>query len=212
MRTDRSLLPPNARPLERALEAAGARIGAVPIAPEQLWDPMACPIELLPWLAWALSIDRWETSWSEPRKRQAVAVAIELQRHKGTPASIEAVLASFDELLRIVEWFETTPRGAPHTFEVILPIGGEGGERTTSAFAEAIVRDVIRYKPARSHFRLVQSLRGARGIGAIGAARALGFVRAEATAAHDPDAAWDRYLQTETGEPLRASQGGFLEE
>src|SRR5205085_11795608 len=116
-----TLLPPNSTRLERSLEGATARLGDVPAPIKELWNPATCPLELLPWLAWALSTDRWETHWTEAEKRAAVATAIEQQRKKGTPASIDQVLASFDELLKLTEWFEMSPQGEPHPFTVTLP-------------------------------------------------------------------------------------------
>jgi phage tail P2-like protein len=205
-----TLLPPNATALERAIEQAAARVENVPIPLSELWDPDACPIEFLPWLAWALSIDRWESHWTEARKRLEVKRAIALQRIKGTRATIEAVLASFDELLTVVEWFETSPRGLPHTFEVTLPLGAAGGERSTAAFAEAIVRDVTRFKPARSHFRLVQSLTSGATVFGFGAARAAGYGRFDTTCLHDPSPAWKDWLQTEDGEPIQTEDGALI--
>ncbi|MCF1457744.1 MAG: phage tail protein I, partial [Shewanella sp.] len=71
-----SLLPPHLSELERDLEAALARIEDVHIPIATLWDPWACPLDALPWLAWALSVDRWRTSWGENTKRQVVASSL----------------------------------------------------------------------------------------------------------------------------------------
>lgn len=79
-----TLLPPNAAALERALEAATARIGAVPVPVDRTWDPETCPAALLPWLAWALSVDEWDGDWTEERQRDAIAASIAIHRRKGT--------------------------------------------------------------------------------------------------------------------------------
>ena len=52
-----SLLPHNASPQERAIEAATARLADVPVPLRDLWNPETCPAELLPWLAWAFGVD-----------------------------------------------------------------------------------------------------------------------------------------------------------
>lgn len=83
-----SLLPPNRTASEAALEAASARLGAVETPIDQVWRPEACPAPLLPWLAWALSVDEWDAGWSEEAKRASIAAAIGLHRTKGTRASI----------------------------------------------------------------------------------------------------------------------------
>jgi phage tail P2-like protein len=215
MQTRPSILPNNATPLERALEQSTARVADVPTPIQELWNPATCPMELLPWLAWALSADRWDTDWSEDQKRQAVAQAIDLQRKKGTPAALDAVLASFDELLTMTEWHELNPRGVPHTFTITLPLvqkdGGFGGPRAQAAFTDAIIRDVIRTKPARSHFILYQALDAAAEIDVISAGRTAGFVRLDCDADTTIEPEWAGYLQTETGEPLQMADGTFLE-
>lgn len=202
-----TLLPPNATPLELALEAAGARISSVPIPLPDLWNPWTCPAELLPWLAWGLSVDRWESTWTEAEKRLEVARAIELQRRKGTPATVEAVLASFDPLLELVEWFEAQPRLEPHTFQIRLPLGDGGGARSSAAFVDRIVREVSRVKPLRSHLEFIQSLGAGAGLNLVGAARTAGFVRLDMAAVTEQPT----YLTTEGGEPLQAENGELLE-
>ncbi|MDO5606696.1 MAG: phage tail protein I [Paracoccus sp. (in: a-proteobacteria)] len=77
-----SLLPPNSTAAERAIEAATDRPVAVPVA--DLWSPERCPSALLPWLAWALSIDNWDADWSDEVKREVIAASVEVHRHKGT--------------------------------------------------------------------------------------------------------------------------------
>jgi phage tail P2-like protein len=211
-----SLLPPNASPLERALEAGTARLGDVdaPIAP--LWDPATMPIEQLPFLAWGLSVDAWDPDWSEAMKRRAVAESIALHRVKGTRASVEAVLARFDELIEVVEWHEASPERPPNTFDVLLsivtaPERAPGGTRSSAAFAEAIIRDVTKVKPLREHMTVVQSLRLQSTLCLFGTARLASYSRAEAGLDIDTSPAWDFYLQTEIGEPIQAEAGAILD-
>jgi phage tail P2-like protein len=202
-----SLLPPNTTALERGLEAAAVRISEVPIPVPQLWDPQICPAELLPWLAWGLSIDSWDPDWTEFQKRDATATAIEIQRRKGTPAAVEAVLARFDELLELVEWFEAQPPLEPHRFQIHLPLVLGGGDRSTAAFAERIVREVSRVKPLRSHLELIQSLEIRASLSIVGAARPAGFVRLVLDVITEDGS----FLTTEDGEPLQAESGDLLE-
>jgi phage tail P2-like protein len=205
-----SLLPPSATPLERALEQSMARIGDVPVPIEELWNTDTCPVEILPWLGWSLSIDRWEITWTEAQKRRAVASAIAMQRIKGTPASVKAVLATFDNLLEIVEWWQQSPRTAAHTFEVRLPMDGAGGARSTASFAEAVIAQVERVKPARSHFQLVQTLMTAGQIGLVSAARSATYLREDGIGTPDTSQPWTTFLQTEDGEPIQTEAGDFL--
>lgn len=215
MASDRSLLPPNATALERALASAGARVSDVPVDVTPLWDPATCPSDLLPWLAWALSIDRWSVAWSDAQRRDAIASAIERQRRKGTPQTMRATLARLDELLELVEWFEETPHAAPHTFTVRLPAfdadGTLGGERLSAATARAIVAEISAAKPVRSHFTFVQSLFLDAAFGPAAAAQATSWRRVEVAAIAPAVMPWAAYLQDENGEPLADDFGIFID-
>ena len=89
-RAERSLLPPNATPLERAMEAAMRQPIDIPI--RKLWSAADCPVELLPYLAWALGVEEWDSDWPDPVKRSAVADAFRIHREKGTLAGLKRVL------------------------------------------------------------------------------------------------------------------------
>lgn len=88
------LLPPNATALERALAGTMERISAVPVLVRQSWDPVNCPAALLPWLAWAFSVDEWDPAWAEADKRAVILAAYDLQRRKGTVGAIKRALAA----------------------------------------------------------------------------------------------------------------------
>lgn len=87
-----TLLPSNGTELERAIEAVIAAMLAIDVPIDRLWSPALCPAPVLPYLAWALSVDEWDVTWSEGRMREVVAAAIEIQRHKGTPWSVRRAL------------------------------------------------------------------------------------------------------------------------
>lgn len=165
------LLPPSATPLERAIADATARVGEVPAPLALLWDPATCPAAVLPWLAWGLSVDSWDPSWSYLVKRQAVAQSIDLHRRKGTRAAVDTVIARFDLALSVIEWWEATPRRDPHTFQVLV-----GGPATAGQLA-AIVREVSRVKPLREHFTIVQALRATASVGVAAFARLASYQR-----------------------------------
>lgn len=90
--TDRSLLPPSATALARAITESAAPLGALPVS--RLWDPWACPAAALPALAWALSVDEWDDAWPEEVKRQVCADALPTHARKGTVDSVRQVLRS----------------------------------------------------------------------------------------------------------------------
>lgn len=166
------LLPPNAAPGTRAISGALDRLSDVPVPLRQLWDPYTCPAELLPWLAWALSIDAWKSYWPDSVKRERVAQAIAIQRRKGTAQSVRAVVESFGGSVQLREWWQQTPAGTPHTFDLWLTLTGEGGTEATSQFVDDVIAEVTRTKPVRSHFTFTQGVSAVGRIGIAGVARA----------------------------------------
>lgn len=87
-----SLLPRNTTQLERSIEKVITEYDNPALVPE-MWNADTCPRNLLPWLAWAMSVDDWETDWSEEKKRHAIKESIEIHEHKGTPSAIYRALA-----------------------------------------------------------------------------------------------------------------------
>lgn len=57
-----------------------------------IWDPYACPAQLLPFLAWAMGITFWNNKWSETTKRDWIARQFEFKSLRGTQAGIEMAL------------------------------------------------------------------------------------------------------------------------
>ena len=208
-----SLLPPNVTELETELEAAAARLSDVPVAIRDLWSPDTCPAALLPFLGWGVSIDFWDSAWTEPEKRTAIAGAIEQQRRKGTPASLRAVLDRFDPLIEIVEWFEDRANLDPHEFRLELPLSADSEVDYDTAAISALVRDIAAVKPLRSHMLAVHRLKAQAQAGLLGAGRVAGAQRADMAADADAatDPVWATYLQTENGEPIEDEAGEYLE-
>lgn len=89
-RAPRSLLPPNATGLERAMERAIDRPVENPI--RSLWSANDCPAALLPYLAWALAVEDWDPGWPAAVKRAAILAAVRIHREKGTLAGLERLL------------------------------------------------------------------------------------------------------------------------
>jgi len=150
------------------LEAAIARLAEVPIPLRSLWNPDTCPADLLPWLAWALSVDSWKSYWSENVKRARIRSALEIQRRKGTAQSVRAVVEAFGGAAALREWWQYDPPGLPHTFDIVLTLSGRGGAPPTTEFVDDVIAEVSRTKPVRSHFTFTQGVQanGAAGMGA----------------------------------------------
>lgn len=144
-----TLLPPNATAAERAIEAAIARIGDVPVPIRALWNPSSCPVELLPYLAWAFSVDVWDASWPEYRQRAAIAASFDLHKHKGTRQAVENAVAAIGGSVVLREWFEQSPLGTPGTFQAVI---ATGGATVTAEFQNQIIDAIERSKPVSRHF------------------------------------------------------------
>ncbi|MFC5755103.1 phage tail protein I, partial [Actinomadura rugatobispora] len=87
-----SLLPPGSSALERRLAQACSGISDLNVPLRDLWNPWKCPAKFLPYLAWAFSVDRWEETWTETAKRQAVSDAFWIHQRKGTVAAVKRVI------------------------------------------------------------------------------------------------------------------------
>ena len=206
----RSILPPNTSEGEHAFEDA-LRMNVDLSDVGNLWNPESCPAAILPFLAWGLSISSWDSQWSEAEKRAAIADAIPFHRRKGTRAIVEEVLERFHPSLNLVEWWETSPNGLPHSFEIRAPAIDIPASFLNQETTLAIIRDVTSVKPVRSHFTFVQHLEAQAAAYLLGGTLPLAFGRFDCAAAHDDSADWATYLQSEFGEPLQTEGGAFLE-
>lgn len=124
---DPKILPPNSRPVERAIDAAGeARLQALAVDIRHLWNPVTCPVAWLPVLAWTLGVENWRSDWPEETKRAVIAATPRIKRLKGTVAAVrEAVQAVAGAApVRIIEWFRPGGSGVPLTAIVDIDVTG----------------------------------------------------------------------------------------
>lgn len=144
-----SVLPSNATKYERVLEKVCSQSFSLPVLINRLRNPSTCPQSVLPWLAYEFSVDEWNEDWGPEQKKQVVARAIAVHKKKGTRGALEDALGALGIGVRVVEWFETEPKGVPSTFdlEVQLPAGYKPNEATYQE-VEGIVNTA---KNCRSH-------------------------------------------------------------
>jgi hypothetical protein len=90
------VLPSNATSYERTLASQVDRLLSLDIPIRELWNPWTCPENLLPYLAWALSVDIWDSTWPLAKRRSVVANAIAHHKIKGTLQAIETYLGLID--------------------------------------------------------------------------------------------------------------------
>lgn len=141
-----ALLPSNSTPLERHLADATHRSMPVPIA--DLWRPQSCPTHLLPYLAWARSVDRWDPAWSDPAKRGVIASAFYVHQHKGTIGALRRVVEPLGYLIEVVEWWERVPVGLAGTFSLKVGVLNTG---ISDAMYQELERLIDDAKPLSRH-------------------------------------------------------------
>lgn len=141
-----SLLPPSAGAWMRHTETVTARLSAITVALRTLWTPTACPVELLPYLAWALSVDRWDKNWPAEKKIAAIQQSYWQHRRKGTRAAVRRVIESMGFSATFAEWFDTGDR--PGTFRLEVDVNDVGITEKTLAELDRMVADA---KPVSRH-------------------------------------------------------------
>lgn len=119
---DRPLLPGNATQLERLAAQALADIQRVPVPLRKLLNPDTCPTKLLPYLAWAFSVDRWDGAWPEAAKRAAISSAYFVHSRKGTIGALRRVVEPLGYLIEVREWWQQAPAGVPGTFSIVIGV------------------------------------------------------------------------------------------
>jgi phage tail P2-like protein len=208
-----NLLPPNSSKFERALDALeAATLAGMPMPVGDVWSPAQCPAALLPWLGWGLSIDIWDSDWSESEKRTAIASAIDDQRRKGTRAALRRALDRVDPLIDITEWFEDPANLEPYTFRLDLPDRNTSDIDYNEITISTLLRDIAVVKPLRAHVIASYRIYAQAQIGLVSAViwGGIGRLECEADTLAAEDPVWATYLQTENGEPLQDEAGAFL--
>ena len=160
------LLPGNATELERLAAQALAQIERVPVPLRDLWNPDACPVALLPYLAWAFSVDRWSQSWPESAKRNAIKAAYFIHSRKGTIGALRRVVEPLGYLIEVREWWEELPLGVPGTFRLLIGVLDTG---ITEAMYQELTWLIDDAKPLSRHLvglAIGLEVRGAPYIGA----------------------------------------------
>ena len=139
------LLPPNATPAERALSVAISPSYEVGI--KQLWNAQTCPVGILPWLAWALSVEVWDTGWTEAQKRTAIQNSISEHFKKGTSGYLRRALESLGYDVEINE-----RTGTAYVFRVSMKLydGSTAGGSVFEAAKAAVTAVALSQKNARS--------------------------------------------------------------
>lgn len=131
--------------------------------------------EMLDALAVQFDATNWKDSWSRELKVSALKTIIANKRKVGTMKAVRGAVQSLGGESQIVEWFNETPRGNPHTFKVYLLYGGND-----TNVSEDVIRAINLVKPARSHFMIIAIEEVKNDTISSGAMTAISYVRAVA--------------------------------
>ena len=138
---NKSILPPNATPLLKDWEAAtSSRLSALDGGVRYVNNPDLCSAHLLPWLAWAVSVDVWSDDWDAAQKRAVIRQSIQVHKQKGTLGALRRALAAFAYArIDIQEWFKYG--GDPFTFRVVIEfIAGGASVKNCEEIYETIMQ------------------------------------------------------------------------
>ncbi|MBV0395119.1 phage tail protein I [Klebsiella pneumoniae] len=149
--------------LEQRAAAACASIIDLSVPLRDLWNPWKCPVKFLPYLAWAFSVDRWEETWSETEKRQAVSDAFWIHQRKGTVAAVRRVIETLGYSMTLQEWWEVAdPTG---TFRLEIDLNDIGITESMIKELERIIGDAKPVSRHISQMTLGVSSHGAANVG-----------------------------------------------
>jgi len=121
-----------------------------PIVIADLINPDKCPVHLLPYLAWAFSVDKWDENWSEEVKRIAIKQSFFIHKRKGTINAVRRVVEPIGYLIELKEWFNVEPMGEPGTFSLTIEVPETGLNEQTYNELVRLVNDV---KPVSRHLK-----------------------------------------------------------
>ncbi|WP_181952362.1 phage tail protein I [Yersinia canariae] len=144
--SDNRLLPVGSSVPEVATAMAAAEITRVPVPLRTLWDPQRCPVALLPYLAWALSVDRWDFNWPETTKRHVIASSFFIHQHKGTISALRRAVEPLGYLIEVKEWWQLNEE--PGTFHLVIGVLDSGITDEMYQVLELLINDA---KPASRH-------------------------------------------------------------
>ncbi|WP_272681129.1 phage tail protein I [Providencia sp. PROV129] len=159
------LLPVGSSPLELAAAESLAQIERVPIPIRKLWNPDLCPVHLLPYLAWAFSVDRWDKDWAESAKRNAIKAAMFIHKHKGTIGALRRAVAPIGTLINVDEWFEDDSEVG--TFKLDIALKETGINEETHIELTNIINDTKPVSRKLSNITMHLETEGVINVGAL---------------------------------------------
>ncbi|MGO2147504.1 phage tail protein I [Halomonas sp.] len=185
------LLPPNRTALESRLAASHPL--ALPVPLRTLWNPATCPVQHLPFLAWAFSVEQWHETWPESVKRRVISNSAELHRIKGTRPAVELAMESLGVSVELTEWYEASPPLPRGTFSAVLYVNENLTPEAPTLLSDMLYtqlrRAIDNAKNTRSHYEFKVGARLRSSVGVSSALKSAAVRHDAATAVTPPLAA-----------------------
>ncbi len=129
-------------------------------------------------MARQMDVDVWRDSWSIVKKRSMILASYDVKRKCGTAGAVKTVLRALGATTSMTEWWQTSPKGTPHTFGITVLASSESGNGTlTDDEQEDLIRGIDAAKPVRSHYELTIATVHRGGIGISGNIRHCVYAR-----------------------------------
>lgn len=167
------LLPHNATNQEIALSETVERSSNQQFDINSLFNADTCPENVLPWLAWAVSVDEWNSAWSEQQKRATIKSSFLQHSTKGTIGAVRNKIESLGYDVTINEWFIDPAKMPPYTFDVIIDIAQQ--PVVQDIFNQA-KRLIFSSKNTRSHLAKLRVITGQDNAVSAGIAQEYGIL------------------------------------
>lgn len=132
--------------------------------------------EQLDHVAVMFDVSTWRDTWPIDLKKSVLRMIFQTKCRMGTLSAVREALSSLGSAVSVTEWWETTPKGTPHTFSVDATLSAVGG-LLSSDLQEDLMQLLNEAKPARALYTF--NLRAAEqgGMGFTGAFRPVTFRR-----------------------------------
>lgn len=120
---------------------------------------LGTPLPWLPYLAQERSVDEFDSAWPEHRQRAAVQGSLALHRIKGVRAALDRAMSTIGYQVKVVEWFEVSPRRLPYTFRLSVTIDPD--REWIGKDIAAMVRTANKAKNAHTKLEAIELRRNA---------------------------------------------------
>ena len=104
-------------------------------------------------LAVQYDVTPWRESWPDIMKRSVIKATYMTLCKRGTVEAVKTAVSALGSAVNIVEWWQTEPKGVPHTFAVVATLGAYDGV-LSSDLQNDLISLIDNAKPVRSHYTL----------------------------------------------------------